>query len=195
MELDGPEFRPEEIVGARLRDGTPVRVRPARAHDRSAVLAFVRGLSLDSFELRFFSAVHAELAVDEILAPPASGARLSLLMESLVDSEIIAQGEFDRSRATPTEAEVAFLVADGHQGQGAATLLLWELARRGRRAGIRRFTAIVLPENFVMRAVFLAAGFPCLLSYSEGETRVEMDIAREPQLALCVLARPGEANR
>ena len=61
-----------------------------------------------------------------------------------VGDEMIAVGRYDRARRT-AEAEVAFLVEDGHQGRGLAQLLLEHLAQAGRERGLTRFVAEVLP--------------------------------------------------
>lgn len=184
MAREGPV--PDDRAPPRLRDGTPVRIRPTRRQDRGAVDAFLRTLSLDSFELRYFSAVQAEIALEQILAQDPRGDEVSVLMEVVGTSPatVIAQAEYARDPHDRQRAEVAFLVSDAHQGQGAATLLLWDLARRARAQGVTTFTARVLPENFPMRSVFTGAGFPCGLEYFQGETEVTLDVRDEPHLGL-----------
>jgi len=171
---------------ARLRDGTPVRIREARTEDTDAVLRFLTTLSRDSLERRFFTAVQPAHAVAEILPSERAPARVSLLAERLDPDErrVIGHGEYVRVLSDPHRAEVAFLVADDHQGLGVGTLLLLHLARRARAVGIDRFEAVVQSENSAMLDVFFGAGFPCAVRWHEGEGLVTMEIGREPVTAI-----------
>ena len=72
--------------------------------------------------------------------------------------EMVAIGRYDRL-AGRDEAEVAFAVADEHQGRGLATLLLEYLATYAATEGISRFSADTLIDNQRMLEVFQAAGF------------------------------------
>ena len=72
--------------------------------------------------------------------------------------EMIAVGRYDHLAGT-NEAEVAFAVADEHQGRGLATLLLEYLATYASTQGITRFSADTLMDNRQMLEVFQAAGF------------------------------------
>jgi RimJ/RimL family protein N-acetyltransferase len=160
-----------------LRDRTPVIVHRARPQDRAEVLAFVERLSADSIELRFSGPVRADAVVREVLGNAGPDEHVSLLMETVEEvPRLVGQGEYVRYRAEPNRAEVAFLVADAFQRRGASTLLLLELARRARSAGIRWFTAFVMAENVAMRDVFLRAGFPFRV-VCDGPTQIiELDI-------------------
>ena len=173
---------------AQLRDGTRVRIRRAGPGDQARVMDFLARLSQDSLELRYFSAIRREKVASEILATGDRGDRLSLLLETISPDpgQVVAHGEYVRIAAFPHRAEVAFLVADARQGQGAATLLLWGLARRARDAGIRRFEAVVLPDNRPMINVFVGAGFPCSISWHEGEGLVLLDISHEPAISIAL---------
>lgn len=177
----------------RLGDGTLVRIRPVEPSDRAGVLEFLHHLSRDSLELRFFSAVSNEVAAGEILEGKGWPDRLSLVLETTDKKppQILGHAEYIRSPRDETHAEVAFLVADEHQGQGAGTLLLRQLARWARKAGIRCLDAIVMAENRPMLDVFTGAGFPNTTAWDGPEARVELDIARDPRAALVPVIRPG----
>jgi GNAT superfamily N-acetyltransferase len=192
---DSPTPPVDEL--GRLRDGTLVRVRSALPTDRLRVMEFLRHVSRNSLEQRFLGAMRPETAAPEILRPCGPSDRVSLLLElpgtTLVP--VIAHGEYVRSESDPSRAEVAFLVADDRQGQGAATLLLVQLARRARSAGVQRFDALVLPENRPMLDVFLGAGFPCSLSVHDALEHVSLDIAREPLSGTALMDSPGNRPR
>ncbi|MGC2033910.1 MAG: GNAT family N-acetyltransferase [Thermoplasmata archaeon] len=162
--------------------------------DRERVIEFLRHISPDSLELRFFSALRPEAVTNEILGGGRSPDRLSLILETTdaFPGQILGHGECARSPEDPARAEVAFLVADDHQGLGIATLLLWRLAERARTVGIRYLDARVMKENRSMIDVFAGAGFPCTISWEAEEADVSLDIARCPQTALLVRpAAPG----
>lgn len=166
-----------------LRDGTPVRLRSVRPADRVSVLAFVRRLSIDSLELRFFSAVSLEAAVQEVLGSRSPGPdRVSLVVETAgaTEPEIIGHAECVRSPVDAERAEAAFLIADAFQGRGAGTLLLRALAAAARRRGVRRLEAVVLGENRCMLDMFTGAGYPHTTRWLGSEAHVEIDIDREP---------------
>ena len=57
-------------------------------------------------------------------------------------------------------AEVAIEVADAWQRRGVGRILVAELARRAHAAGIRRFRAVVLPENRAALALVRATRLP-----------------------------------
>lgn len=160
-----------------LRDGTPVFVHRVRPRDRAGIEAFVARISEDSIELRFTTPARPEAVSREILGPPGEEGRLSLLMETIEERpRIVANGEYVRYPRDPGRAEVAFLVADDFQGRGASTLLLYDLARWARAAGIRWFTAVVAAENVAMRDVFLRAGFPYRVVCDGPTLLVELDV-------------------
>jgi len=171
-----------EEASARLRDGTEVRLRPVRSTDRAPIAAFVRGLSRESLELRYFSAISPESAVDKILGSAAEPGRRSMLLElsGTEPGTIVAHGEFDPVDAEPGRGEVAFLVADAWHGHGAATVVLLHLARLAAADGVRQLEAVVRAENQPMIDVFLGAGFPCAIVWRDGEGHVLLDIGEPP---------------
>jgi RimJ/RimL family protein N-acetyltransferase len=188
--MTDPETREDPVAAEdcflQLRDGTPVIVHRAGPRDRAAVDVFVGQLSLDSIELRFSGPVREDAVTRAVLGTAGREERLSLLMETLEEvPRLVGNAEYVRYGRDPIRAEVAFLVADEFQGRGAGTLLLQDLARRARSAGIRWFTAVVMAENIVMRDVFLRAGFPYRVVRDGSTLLIELDIG-EP------VERPGD---
>ncbi|HTZ62103.1 MAG TPA: GNAT family N-acetyltransferase [Thermoplasmata archaeon] len=173
---------PRTVAYGCLRDGTQIRIRPVRPGDRAAVLEFLRRLSRDSLELRFFSAVTLEVVTHEILQGSVGAGRASVVAETVTEppARIIGHAEYSREARDPSRAEAAFLIEDDHQGLGAGTLLLRRLARNAREEGIRYLVAIVLPENRAMLDMVTGAGYPHTTSWTGGEARVELDIGRDP---------------
>jgi GNAT superfamily N-acetyltransferase len=196
MENGPSAFAPDSNVG-RLRDGTTVRIRRARPADSPRILEFLRHVTGDALRLRFLETTPPEIAAAVLLTPCSATDHVSLLMElpDRTPASVVAHGEYVRSRSDPSRAEVAFLVADDRQGQGAATLLLVDLARRARSAGIRQFDAVMRPENRAMLAVCLGAGFPCSATTHDALEHVALDISREPETGAVPAGPPGERSR
>jgi GNAT superfamily N-acetyltransferase len=82
---------------------------------------------------------------------------VALVLEQ--EGVLLAVARYDRLE-DPTQAEVAFVVADEFQHHGIATLLLHQLALQARGAGVTHLVAEVLAENKPMLSVFHGAGFP-----------------------------------
>ncbi|MDN6520328.1 MAG: GNAT family N-acetyltransferase, partial [Yaniella sp.] len=93
----------------------------------------------------------------------------------LLGDELMGIGRYDRL-GDATEAEVAFNIADAHQGRGLSSIFMEHLAAAAKENGIRTFTAEVLPENRRMLAVFQAAGFETSRSFEDGVVVVEFPI-------------------
>src|SRR5262249_48129037 len=86
-------------------------------------------------------------------------------------------------------AEVAFAVAEAHQGRGVGTLLLEHLARIARSQGIQTFEAYVLGENNRMIQVFDTSGFVVERSLENGVFHIAFPTAETPQVRASSIAR------
>jgi acetate---CoA ligase (ADP-forming) len=159
-----------------LRDGSSILVREATPADEPALLAFLEGLDEETRRLRFATLrPNLEDRAHRWAVPERPG-DVSLVAETGGGPDgsgttIIGNGTYDRTG--PDGAEVAFTVAEEHQGRGVATLLLEELARRANEAGVTTFYAEVLPENAPMLGAFRASGFPLRVHADIGEISVE----------------------
>jgi GNAT superfamily N-acetyltransferase len=74
-------------------------------------------------------------------------------------------------------AEVAFEVADRHQGRGLAPVLLHHAVAMARARGIRGLVASAAADNHRMLATFLESGFPVESSTHAGVVELVLDIA------------------
>lgn len=161
-------------MDAALADGGTVHVRPIRWEDAAAHRAFVGGLSSDTQYMRFLGPrrqlTHAE--VERFVTVDYVDRMAFVAMHDA----IIAVGRYERM-ATTDAAEVAFVVADAHQGRGVGTLLLEYLAAYARERGVTRFIADTLSSNTRMLEVFHNAGFTREQDHwSSGVVRVAFDI-------------------
>ncbi|HET8583279.1 MAG TPA: GNAT family N-acetyltransferase, partial [Jatrophihabitans sp.] len=158
-----------------VADGGTVHLRPIRPSDADALVAFHAGLSQRTRYLRYFSAypriperdLHRFTHVDH---------HDRVAFVAVLAGEIIAVGRYERQAGTD-EAEVAFVVADAHQGRGIGSVLLEHLAAAAREVGIRRFMAVVLAENANMIRVFKDAGYETTRQVEYGEVTLEFDVA------------------
>lgn len=165
-----------------LRDGGTAHVRPIRPDDADALQAFHTGQSERSTYFRFFAPVarlgdadlHRFTNVDH-----HDRVALVVVAEQPDDTgapgeRIIAVGRYER--IDERAAEVAFNVADDHQGRGLGSMLLEHLAAAARERGVERFTADVLPQNTQMIAVFRHAGYAVSQRLDDGVLTVSFDI-------------------
>jgi acetate---CoA ligase (ADP-forming) len=146
-----------------LRDGSTLHIRPVIAGDRPAIEAFLKGLSQESIGFRFFGAANLDWVAGWSVDVDYLD-RYALVAVSGPEHRIVAHAAYVRTSGEhPTadgRAEVAFLVDDGWQGKGIATIMLAHLAAAAREHGIETFTAEVLPHNHRMIEVFRDSGFP-----------------------------------
>jgi acetyl coenzyme A synthetase (ADP forming)-like protein len=144
-------------MDAVLSDGGTVHVRPIRSDDAPAHRAFFARQSTASVYLRFFGP-RVELSDAEVTRFTTVDYHDRMAFVAFLGDDMIAVGRYDRL-GSGTEAEVAFAVADAHQGRGIATILLEYLAAYAADNGITRFSADTLLDNRSMLDVFRAAGF------------------------------------
>jgi acetyl coenzyme A synthetase (ADP forming)-like protein len=144
-------------IDAVLADGGTVHVRPIRPDDAGAHRAFFASQSAESVYFRFFGPRSA-LTDREVTHFTTVDYVDRMAFVAFLREDMIGIGRYERL-AGGDEAEVAFAVADEHQGRGLATLLLEYLATYASASGITRFAADTLIGNWRMLEVFQAAGF------------------------------------
>jgi acyl-CoA synthetase (NDP forming)/RimJ/RimL family protein N-acetyltransferase len=180
-----PHWEADVVVS----DGGTLHLRPITPDNAEALVRFHAGLSIRTRYLRYFSAYPS--------MPQRDLDRFShvdhvhrVALAGWLGGEIIAVGRFDRlveddsadrlvADADPAGrmAEVAFVVADAHQGRGIGSVLLEHLVEIGRELGVTRFEAVVLAENRAMMRVFLQAGFEATRRLEGSEVSLEFEIA------------------
>jgi acyl-CoA synthetase (NDP forming)/RimJ/RimL family protein N-acetyltransferase len=166
-----PEYWEADVV---LRDGGTAHLRPIHPSDADAVQAFHTGQSQKSIYMRFF-AFKARLSSKELKRFTEVDYKDRVALVITIGGEILGIGRYDRL-ADPEEAEVAFNIADAHQGRGIGSILLEHLAAAARENGIRKFSAEVLPENRKMLMVFSDAGYDVNRHFDDGVVSLEFNI-------------------
>lgn len=147
--------RPEDESRHTLRDGSEIRCRRIRPHDRAELARRFEELSERSRRARFFvSPRHLSESMLTYLTEVDGHDHVALA--ALVDSHDmkeergVAIGRYVRLADEPSVAEVAVTVTDDYQGKGIGSVLLRELASIARREGIRFFRGFVLADNAPM---------------------------------------------
>ncbi len=166
---------PASVETVALTDGTPVDLRPMRAHDGADLISFHHTLSTESTYLRFFS-VHPELSADEVDRFTHVDHRDREAIVARIDGAIVGVARFDRIDDSD-RAEVAFVVADAWQGHGLGTAMFDALASLARRAHIAWFVADTLPHNTKMLGVFHDAGLPITSEFKDGVVHLRIELA------------------
>jgi acyl-CoA synthetase (NDP forming)/GNAT superfamily N-acetyltransferase len=174
-----PHWEADVVVA----DGGTVHLRPITPDDADAIVAFHAALSVRTRYLRYFSA-YPTIPPRDLIRFSQVNHRDRVALATWLGSEIIAIGRFEGlplpgdGPPTPSgTAEVAFVVADAHQGRGIGSVLLEHLAEAAREVGIVRFEALVLAENSKMMRVFLDAGFQPTRHLEGSEVTLDFDIA------------------
>ena len=164
-----------------LSDGGTAHIRPIRPDDIELLRALHGRLSPRSIYFRFFSPIpkipepqlHHLVEVDY-------RDRFALVAE--LDGLVVAVVRYDRGQKDDDVAEVAFVVEDGQQRRGLATVMLEHLAAVARSNGIDRFIAETLPENRAMMDVFRHAGFAVTSVFDSGVISVSFPITPSDEL-------------
>lgn len=157
-----------------LRDGATAHLRPVVPTDRDALNTMYEKQSERSIYLRFF-APKPKLSDKELTRFTTVDHNDRVAFVLFLGEELIGIGRYDRTHI-PTEAEVAFLISDHHQGRGIGSILLEHLAAAALERGIEKFSAEVLPENRKMINVFAEAGYEVKRAFDDGFVMVQFDI-------------------
>jgi acetyl coenzyme A synthetase (ADP forming)-like protein len=159
-----------------LRDGSTVRVRPARPSDSIRVEDYLIGLSPETRRLRFWSqAIDVRTLAAKIVDVDYHDHMTLLALIGGDDGTMIGGAQYIRIDAG--RAEFGVSVADAYQGRGLGSILIGQTAQAAGAQDITLFVAEVLPENHTMVNVFRASGFPVSIRATPGSLEVEFPIS------------------
>ena len=154
----------------KLKDGTPVTIRPIRPEDEPLMVQFHTTLSERSVYLRYFCSLSLSTRVEHerlvriCFASYDRGFALVADRKNLEsgEHEVLGVGRF--SAINRFEAEAAVLVSDRWQGRGLGTELLASVARVAREEKMRRLSGEILRDNLATQAIFKKVGFKLSLT-------------------------------
>src|SRR5215469_11444326 len=149
----------------KLKDGTPVTIRPIRPEDEPLMVRFHYTLSERSVYLRYFCSLSLSTRVEhERLVRICFGSYdrgFALVADRRNPEtgrhEVLGVGRF--SAINRGEAEAAVLVSDPWQGRGLGTQLLAGVARVAREEKFKRLSGEILRDNLPTQAIFKKVGF------------------------------------
>ncbi|WP_299574409.1 bifunctional GNAT family N-acetyltransferase/acetate--CoA ligase family protein [uncultured Williamsia sp.] len=172
-------------------DGGTVHLRPISPSDGDRVVAFHSGLSERTRYMRWFGP-YPEMSARDVAHMTGVDHHDRVALVAVLGGRIIAVGIYESLAASgrPEAAEVAFVVADDHQGRGLGTVLLEHLAGAAAENGFTLFEAEVLAENRAMLSVFRDAGYQLSRSF-DGST-VHVEFAIDPTDALLAVRNARE---
>jgi GNAT superfamily N-acetyltransferase len=138
----------------RLRNGTPVLIRPIRAEDKRLLEDELRCLSETSIQRRFLSPKKRFSASELRYLSEVDGWNHVALVAESRTRRLLAVARYVRHPDDAGTAEVAVAVCDDFQRMGLGSLLGEELAQRARMRGVRRFTATMASDNVPAQRLF-----------------------------------------
>ncbi|MFG2843300.1 GNAT family N-acetyltransferase [Kitasatospora sp. NPDC048296] len=194
-----PDYPQHWEADVLLRDGGTARIRPITPADAGRLVEFYEQVSDQSKYFRFF-APYPRLSDKDVRRFTHHDFVNRVGLAVVVRDHFIATVRYDRIDADGrpsdhgTDAEVAFLVQDAHQGRGVASALLEHIAAVAQERGIRRFQAEVLPENRKMVKVFTDAGYTQHRSFADGVVHLEFDLEQTDRSLAVMRAREHRAE-
>jgi acyl-CoA synthetase (NDP forming)/RimJ/RimL family protein N-acetyltransferase len=158
-------------------DGGTVHLRPITPDDADGLVAFHGKLSERTRYLRYFGP-YPTMPARDVTYFTTVDHHDRVAIVAVLGEEIIAVGRYDRLPAVGDghSAEVAFVVADAHQGRGLGSVLLEHLSAAAVDTGVTRFVAEVLAENQGMVRVFRDAGYQISRSFEGGVLHLEFAV-------------------
>jgi len=175
-----------------LKDGGTVHVRPIRPDDGAGLEALHNRLSTESIYLRFFT-MHPRLSAREVEHFTHVDHETRFALVALLGDDLVAVVRYDGWPGR-TDAEVALVVDDAHQGRGIGTVLLEHLAAAARERGITEFRANVLPSNRRMLSVFRSAGFQTTRQLADGVVDVTLALTPDERGLAAIESRERQAE-
>ncbi|MEU4813168.1 GNAT family N-acetyltransferase [Nocardia fluminea] len=187
-----PPAPPQHWYGDVLAaDGGVVRVRPIVPADTDALATFHTGLSDRTRYLRYFGP-YPQISPKDMYRTTHVDYRDRVGLVAVLGTAIIGVARYELlARPGPRAAEVAFVVADEHQGRGLGSVLLEHLAGAAAENEVVAFVAEVLAENEAMITVFREAGYQ--LQRSRDGSEVHLEFAIDPTEALRTVRDSREA--
>jgi acetyl coenzyme A synthetase (ADP forming)-like protein len=159
-----------------LRDGSTIRIRPARPSDTTRVEDYLIDLSPETRRLRFWSqAIDVRTLAAKIVDVDYADHLTLLALTGGDEGRMIGGAQY--IRIDGGRAEFSVSVADAYHGKGIGSILIGQTAQAAAGQRVTTFVAEVLPENHTMINVFRASGFPVSIRATPGSIEVEFPIS------------------
>lgn len=166
------EYPAHLVADVVLRDGSTVRVRPARPSDATRVEDYLIGLSPETRRLRFWTqAIDVRELAARVVDVDYESHLTLLALTGGDEGTMVGGAQFIRTDLQ--RAEFGVSVTDAYQGKGLGSILIGLTAQAAAEKGISTLVAEVLPENHRMINVLRASGFPVSIRATPGSLEVE----------------------
>jgi acetyltransferase len=158
---------PQQYVSAwKLKDGSPIVVRPIRPEDEPMMVKFHGTLSENSVHFRYFGLLKLEqrVAHDRLVRMCFNDYDREIAIIALrnepktKEDEIIGVGRLIKVHGV-NDAEFAIVLSDQWQGHGLGSHFLKLLLEIGRQEGNEHVIGQMLPDNFAMQRICKKLGF------------------------------------
>jgi acetyltransferase len=178
--MSNAEFR-EEV---RLRDGSPVLLRPIEPDDAALLQSLFKRLSPESIYLRFLEPLK-ELSFKEAQRYAQVDYRDSMAIVAVLpkQGEIIGVARYGQGiPAEPGLVDAAVVVADEFQGLSLGTLLLLRLVDYARGQGVKTMHATIHQSNAQIMRFITKSGLPTERKLAGGvwDVRVHLTEVEQP---------------
>jgi acetyltransferase len=173
---------PQQYVSTwKLRDGSPIIIRPIRPEDEPMMVKFHGTLSESSVHFRYFGLLKLEqrTAHDRLVGICFNDYDREIALIGVRNApetredEIVGVGRLIKVHGI-NDAEFAIVVSDRWQGHGLGTHFLSLLLDIGRQEGIEQIIGQMLPDNDAMQRVCNKLGFA--MNYDRSAELVEARI-------------------
>ena len=114
----------------------------------------------------------------ELLVGAGEAERNRQAIVAVAGTEIAGHAMYVRDERDEREAEVAAVVEDGQRSSGVGRILLSEIAREARRAGVETLTCTTLGNNYRLLSTVRRAFPGSRTSYVGGECRIRVPLTR-----------------
>jgi acetyltransferase len=184
-DLPKPAIRPYPVqyVGEwKLKDKTPVVIRPIRPEDEPLMVKFHEKLSERSVYLRYFQPLklsqrvaHERLTRICFIDYDREMALVTVRKNAEGQEEIIAVGRLSKVHGT-NAAECAVLISDEFQHQGLGKENFRRILDVARAEKISRVFSTMLAENREMRSICKSLGFHLQIDMEDQLVKAEMTL-------------------
>jgi acetyltransferase len=173
---------PQQYVSTwKLRDGSPIAIRPIRPEDEPMMVKFHGTLSENSVHFRYFGLLKLEqrIAHDRLVRMCFNDYDREIAIIGVrnapetKEDEIIGVGRLIKVHGI-NDAEFAIVLSDRWQGHGLGTHFLKLLLDIGRQEGVEHVIGEILPDNLAMQRVCKKLGFA--MSYDDFAELVQAKI-------------------
>jgi RimJ/RimL family protein N-acetyltransferase len=169
-----------EPATVRLKDGSAVEIRSIEPDDRELVRTIYHDLSELSRRRRFLAPTH-DLSDEDLdyLTNVDHRRHEALIAVDPQGRRAVGIARYVRVPRDREAGELAVEVVDDWHRRGLGTALLDRLTERARENGLRRYTALVSPDNEVVLGALERAGAQRTGTTADGEVELAVDVPSE----------------